>query len=71
MQKCSITQQSFQMIEHQSRRQEMEIYQRGYRAEEPYRAGTHLYLAGELQSPFEEMELPYPEMPPMEQPEEN
>jgi hypothetical protein len=61
-----------QTAEPQPRRQEMEPYQRGYRAEEePYRAGAHPYLAGELQSPYEEMQVPYPDMPPMEQQEEN
>lgn len=39
-------QQSFQTTEPQPRRQEMELYQRGYRAEEPYRTGTHPYLGG-------------------------
>jgi hypothetical protein len=62
---------SFQTTEPQPRRQEMEPYQRGYRAEELDRAGAHLYLAGELQSSHEEMQVPYPEMPPMEQQEEN
>jgi hypothetical protein len=64
-------QQSFQTTEPQPRRQEIELYQRGYRAEEPYRAGAYPYLAEELPSPYEEMQVPYPEMPPPEQQEEN
>ena len=59
---------SLPTAEPQPRRQEMEPYQRGYRAEEePDRAAAHLNLAGELQSPYAEMQVPYPELPPIEQ----
>ena len=58
--------QSFQTIESQPQRHEMGLYQRGYQTEELYHAGTHLYLVEERQSPYEKMQVSYPEMPPME-----
>ena len=43
-------------------------YQRGYRAEpEPYRRIEQPSQTSEQQTPYEEMQVEYPEMPPMEQ----
>lgn len=55
---------SSQAAESQAQHQEVEAYQRGYRAKaEPY-----AHLTGELQPQYEEMQVLYPqeEMPPME-----
>ena len=58
---------SLPTAEPQPQRQEMEPYQRGYRAEEePDCEAAHLNLAGELQSSYEEMQVPccrFPDRP--------
>lgn len=59
----SARRRSLQTAEPQPRRQEAEAYQRGYQAE----AEPHLYLAEALQPQYEEMQMLYPQMPPMEQ----
>lgn len=56
-----------QAAEPQPRLQEMEEYQRGYRAEaRPDYAEPDLYPAREPQPQYEEMQVSYPEMPPVE-----
>lgn len=65
-----VRQQSFQTTDAQPQDQEAQAYQRGYRAEmQPYRAGSELRQARELQPEYEEMQVSYPQetMPPMEQ----
>ncbi|GCE31322.1 hypothetical protein KDA_68060 [Dictyobacter alpinus] len=52
--------------EFQPRRQEEDSYSRGYQAEaEVYHAGSYPNHEGEVQPQYEEMQVPYPEMPPM------
>jgi hypothetical protein len=46
----------------------MQPYQRGYRAEpQPPREDQQPHQVNEPQAPYEEMQVEYPEMPPMEQ----